>query len=67
MRFVVTKVHLNRGGYTSSGQYFGVGAPLYEIIDNDNGESFYHRANNVKMVREWLDAEMSKHGYVRRL
>lgn len=29
-KFELRRVKLNRDGYTSSGQYFGHGAPLYE-------------------------------------
>jgi hypothetical protein len=28
-KFELTKVRINRGGYTDSGQYFGIGAPLW--------------------------------------
>ena len=28
-KFTLTRVRLNSGGYTSSGEYFGIGQPLY--------------------------------------
>jgi hypothetical protein len=41
------RVKLNRQGYTSSGQYFGVGAPLWECYDGDRGP-LYLRAGDKK-------------------
>jgi len=41
------RVKLNREGYTSSGQYFGVGAPLWECYDGDRGP-LYLRAGDKK-------------------
>lgn len=31
--YSLTKVPLNRGGYDSSGQYYGTGLPLYRAVD----------------------------------
>lgn len=37
MKFTLRRVHLNGGGYTDRGQYFGTGAPLY-WYQNDTGD-----------------------------
>ena len=39
------RVPVNSQGYDSGGAYWGVGAPLYEVIDQD-GEGFFVRAAN---------------------
>lgn len=53
-RVSLVRVKLNRGGYDSRGEYFGVGAPLWSASD-DNGE-FYEmfRAANRKAARQML-------------
>ena len=44
MKIYLTRVRLNSGGYTSTGQYFGIGAPLYHY-QNDEGDIYdYVRA-----------------------
>jgi len=44
MKFYLYRVRLNNGGYTDSGQYFGVGAPLYyfEPVEGSQCHSGYH-------------------------
>jgi len=46
-KLVIERVRLNRGGYTSSGRYFGGGAPLYRVMNDDSADGvvdFYIRA-----------------------
>lgn len=46
-RLSVRRVRLNSGGYTSSsGQYFGLGAPLYHVTDEDDAVDFWIRASS---------------------
>lgn len=33
----VRRLYLDRGGYTRDGRYFGLGAPLYEAYDAEEG------------------------------
>jgi len=44
-KFTLTRVRLNRGGYTTKGEYFGTGAPLYaygaEYPDTWNADHHY--------------------------
>ncbi len=47
----VLRVKLDRGGYTSSGRYFGVGAPLFEVY-GDHGVSFYMRAKDYSSAKK---------------
>lgn len=46
----LTHVKLNRQGYTSGGTYYGVGAPLYEARNSDNGEYVTFRAQHRPMA-----------------
>lgn len=50
MKFYLQRVRLNQGGYDRTGQYWGIGQPLYwyESIDSDEiGEHQDHiRADN---------------------
>lgn len=36
IKFSLTRVRLDKGGYTSSGYYFGNGLPLYWYSSEDN-------------------------------
>jgi len=42
----VRRVRLNSGGCTSSGRYFGIGAPLYHVTDEDDAVDFWIRASS---------------------
>lgn len=35
IKATMRRVRLDRGGYTSSGRYFGIGAPLFEMEPDD--------------------------------
>jgi len=48
-KLVIERVRLNSGGYTSAGRYFGVGAPLYRVMNDDSADGvvdFYIRAKD---------------------
>ena len=52
IRYYIEREPLNRQGYTRSGRYFGVGAPLYRY-DSDAGGAWGHvRASGIKEARE---------------
>ncbi len=42
--FSVERVKLDRQGYNSRGQYFGVGAPVFRLDHNETGEMRHVRA-----------------------
>ena len=44
MKIYCHKVRLNKGGYTDTGHYFGVGMPLYLFETEDCSVSDYIRA-----------------------
>lgn len=43
----LVRVRLDRGGYTSNGQYFGVAGPLYALTDLD-GKVYHFRSGDRK-------------------
>ena len=43
---------LNRDGYTASGRYFGVGAPIYRVTSEDGVIDTHLRANNREGAKE---------------
>lgn len=51
----IERVRLNSGGYAPGGRYFGRGAPLWEIVNEESGGSgdvyFYIRAANKAAAR----------------
>lgn len=51
-RFVVTRIPLNSDGYTSSGQYYGRGAPLFSVMDNETEREETVRASSAKAARQ---------------
>jgi hypothetical protein len=51
-RFVVTRIPINRDGYDSRGRYYGSGAPLFSVLDNETEKEEVVRAANVKAARE---------------
>ena len=50
-RYEVTRIHLDRGGYTSNGVYFGVDGPLYYVYDMVERRGAYIRARNARAAR----------------
>jgi hypothetical protein len=60
-RVSISRVYLNGGGYTSRGEYFGVGAPLHFAQNDSDSISFhlraYDRADAVaEVLRRYPDA-----------
>jgi hypothetical protein len=60
MKISLRKLHVNRQGYTSNGQYFGVGPQLYEITVDGDGIGVI-RANHNSESKESV-AERAKAG-----
>jgi hypothetical protein len=55
-KIYLRRVPLDRGGYDQGGAYWGIGAPLWESIDQDgNGRIF--RANSRKLAKESILAD----------
>lgn len=50
------RVRLNSGGYDASGYYWGIDAPLWEVMDK-NGDTHHFRAAD----RDAAKAEIQKH------
>ena len=49
--FKVDRVHLDRGGYDHRGRYYGVGAPLFTVTDDDTDRSVTVRARDARHAR----------------
>jgi len=45
------RVRLDRQGYTRGGQYYGTGAPLYRVSDDEGNETVV-RAASSKLAKE---------------
>ena len=50
-RIEVTRVYLDRQGYTTHGKYFGVGLPVYECYDSAGDGMVYVRAIGAVQAR----------------
>jgi len=48
----VERIPISRQGYDSRGQYWGVGKPLYYIVDVDTQIDVFVRADSAKQARE---------------
>lgn len=51
-RLRAERVRLDRGGYTRSGRYFGTGAPLYLVTDDEGDIHEYVRAASAVEARQ---------------
>jgi hypothetical protein len=54
-KFHLRRVYLNSQGYTSTGQYYGIGEPLYEYEWSDTDGNYHYdvlRADNRKHAKE---------------
>lgn len=49
-RFPVERMHLDSGGY-HRGHYYGAGAPLFRVDDEDTGKTHVVRARDAKEAR----------------
>lgn len=61
-RFPVARVRLNRNGYDSHGRYYGTGAPLFEVSDEDDDLTTRVRAASAaearkKAIAEWMRSQ----------
>ncbi len=52
MRFYLTRIRINRGGYDSSGYYWGKGGPLYRFESEDGEHYDYIRAVDRNDARD---------------
>lgn len=50
----VIRVYLNSGGYTSSGHYYGIGAPLYHAYCEERNLDCHLRGRTREAVLETL-------------
>lgn len=55
MKYNLSRVRLNSGGYTSSGKYYGIGAPLYEAYNPETGESLVFRAADRNAAKHHVE------------
>jgi hypothetical protein len=53
----VVKIPINRQGYTSRGEYYGTGAPLYSVYDSESGVEAQYRASSAKEARQKFNAD----------
>lgn len=58
-KFTLTRLRIDRQGYADTGQYFGVGAPVFEY-ENDDGSKrghvrAYDRAAAKDKIRKMLN------------
>jgi hypothetical protein len=58
---IIRRVKLDRQGYTSSGKYYGVGAPVYECEYSHDGEEYVSeiRAADHKVARQIINNNIS--------
>jgi hypothetical protein len=56
-KYHLTRVHLNRGGYTKTGRYFGIGKPLYEYESTDGEVHGFLRASDRSEAKKHLRNE----------
>ena len=54
-KYTLQRVRLNSGGYTSAGQYYGQGAPLFEACSDETGDCLTFRAADRKAAKAKLD------------
>jgi hypothetical protein len=59
-RLEVFRQRLDRGGYTSYGRYYGIGAPLFSVYDEKSGDHFMVRASDANDAREKVLTEPNK-------
>lgn len=56
-KIIVRRMRIDRQGYADNGQYFGVGAPVFEVMDDETGGGlvqFSLRGGDVASVRKYL-------------
>ena len=54
------RIRINSGGYDSGGAYWGLGAPLWYVQDQDGNSQFFRArdryAAKLKLLADWPDA-----------
>jgi hypothetical protein len=61
-KMLLERVRLNREGYTSSGRYYGTGAPLYRATSSVTNESLEFRAADRTAAKSKLGRVLSHIG-----
>jgi hypothetical protein len=60
-RFEVNRIRINSQGYDRNGRYYGSGAPLFRVYDNQDGLTHETRAQSAPEAREKAIAYWMKH------
>jgi hypothetical protein len=60
LQYVVSRVHVNRGGCDKHGRYWGVGAPLYLVESRDFSAYTYVRAKDTKAALSKGEPEIER-------
>lgn len=55
------KIRLDRGGYDSSGRYYGTGLPLYEAYDEETGLDVRFRAHDRDDAKAKIERAADTH------
>lgn len=54
------RIPINSGGYDRGGAYWGLGAPLWYVADQDGNSQFFRAASReaakAKILADWPDA-----------
>lgn len=56
MKLYAERIRINRGGYDSRGKYWGIGAPLFRVSDEDGQVDEYVRAPNAAEAKKCVGA-----------
>jgi hypothetical protein len=60
-RLRLVRVRINAGGYDNGGAYWGLGAPLWYVQDQDGNSQFFRagsrEAAKEKLCKEWPGAK----------
>ncbi len=59
-KITIERIHLDRGGYTRGGKYFGTGAPLFDVYDDDGVVYFQVRALDRNAAKRLVRAGYPK-------
>jgi hypothetical protein len=62
-KFYLYRVRLNRGGYTDTGYYYGVGRPLYCFVSADGADGACIRANDREAAKARVRARIIDGGF----
>lgn len=59
-KFYLSRVRLDSGGYDSGGAYWGCGAPLFGVMDQDGNTDYFRAADRdaakAKLLADWPEA-----------